>query len=436
MAKRSGIAGQSMLEHDGAVEASDDRIVARALARSAFVGPIAAVLLATACARPGTPDRGRVYLIRFDGIDDAEVQRARRAAELETGRDVALLPPRRIPSSARRPNGRVDAAVLLDATIDAPPHDAYRVIGVTSQALATAEQDDLIGYARRGERGLIYSTHLLERPSGESVRAERTRRVVAHELGHTYGAGHCNGPCLMQAEGAAGNIDELPPEYCDNHRELAELARARNLDHPAVLSALARERLRLNHWREAVAAYRQALDARPRDAQLHVELGVALMGDAQLTAAEEVLRTAGALAPGAPQPDYALAVLYAAGYHPERAPAAIERAVKRDGKRARAHRAAGVVYQDLLDRPDHAIAHYRRHLQVGGRSTEVVARLAYLMRPTMIVFDTPELVIAQWRPDRGLVVAEATTMPMTAQHIEFGVPGLRLPDGFSPRPAP
>ena len=79
--------------------------------------------------------------------------------------------------------------------------------------------------------------------------------------------------------------------------------------------------------------------------------------------------------------------------------------MRRDGDPARAHRAAGILYQDLLDDERRAAHHFQAHVSQGGRSTEVISRLVKLLAPTTLIIEQAETIVATYRPDEGLILA-------------------------------
>lgn len=351
---------------------------------------------------PAPMSEGVAYIVPFGEVSSAEIERAQWAMEHATRRVVVVLP--RLPLVAGP--GPVSATDLLDNLVEQPPPDTFRILGVTNLPLQGPDADPVIGYSRIGERALVYSTHLLPRFATEATRRGHVRRIVMHELGHTFGALHCEKHCIMQE--AEGSLDHLPDHPCPEHRALNEVGLREGPQHPRALVRLGAERMRLALWREAVEAYQAALDEEPWDYKTRTALGVALMAHGELTAAEETFVAASQQAPRAPQPYYARAVLYAAGVAPHRAPAYLEAAVHRDDDPRRAHRAAGILYQDLLENGPRAAHHFQAHVAAGGRDPEVIARLVYLLSPTTLTFNEPETIVARWSPTRGLEVAWLT----------------------------
>ena len=375
---------------------------------------IAPLLLLVGCEPPERSPvtrGGTVYVVPMGDAPEAEVRRAVWALEAATRdtrvtRAVHVLPRIGIPRAARLSNGRYDAGVLLDTLLLNTPPDTFRVTGVASVPLSAVEHGPVIGYARRGERALVYSTQALPAFTTEAGHRRRVRRILTHELGHTHGAGHCESRCVLAGISSPGGIELLADGYCPEHRVLARSALALGPGHPEFELRVGAERMRLGRWGEAVDAYRLALEANPRDARIRTSLGVALMGHGEYLAAEQAFVEASGHAPDAPQPFYGRAVLHAV-QETHRASAYLEAAVRRDGNARSAHRAAGILYQDLMANDQQAIRHYSAHLRLGGRDPIVLGRLVKLLAPTTLVIQEPELVIARWQPGQGLVLASA-----------------------------
>lgn len=354
--------------------------------------------------RPATIE-GTVYVVPYGSVHRDEIERAAQALSLETGRPTQIMPRQPLPQINRAESGQYAANAILDDLLRLAPVDAFRAVGVASVDLHAPGYRYVIGYARHGERALIYSTARMPEAISEITRRRWIRRIMAHELGHTYGAEHCSAHCLMRATRTVEDVEYLPDGYCPAHASLIDHGRRQNPGDPAFLALMAREQVRVGRWAEATAAYKAALLAEPEQTRLYVELGVALMAQGKLGSAVRAFEVATQLEPEAPQAYYGLAVIFAAGHAPWRAPAYIEAAVRRDPNPRRAHRAAGVLYTDLLHDEAAAARHFERYVQQGGRDAEIIARFVYLVSPTVVMIEQPETIMAQWQPGRGVVVA-------------------------------
>lgn len=366
---------------------------------------------------PPPAEPGAAYVIPFGSVPPAELRRAELALADLTGRRVTVLPARPLPGGALSsecrdgkletpcPELTYDASALLDAALAKLPGDTFRAVAVTTAPLDTPSHERLIGYARNGERGIVYSARAPGVYLTEAAHRRRVRHIVAHELGHTFGVGHCHEACVMRDVVSVAELDRMPEHPCPRHRAAFAEGRARSIDSADFRADVGAEQMRIGAWAPAAAALRDAVRRDPKDARHRTALGLALMSQGRLLAADDVLRDAAMQAPEAPQPYYARAVLYAAGFDPYRASAHLEAGVLRDGDPVRAHRAAGILYQDLLDRPRAAIKHFESHIRYGGRDPEVIARLVYLLSPTTLTITDPEVIIASWDPERGLMIA-------------------------------
>ncbi|MFN3197541.1 MAG: tetratricopeptide repeat protein [Bradymonadia bacterium] len=365
------------------------------------------VMAALGCSEPEAPKlvEGTVYVVPIGHVPRAEVERAAKALTMETGRPARILNRQPLPHSTRSEVGQYPVWPLLDQLLDTAPVDTFRILGVTDVDLSAPGYRYVIGYARHSERALVYSTARVPQEISETTRRRWIQRIVAHELGHTYGADHCSKHCIMRTTRTVHDIEYLPNAYCPEHQLVVDAGRKLNPGDPTALAQMAREYVRLGRWSEATKTYKSSLLAEPEQPRLYVELGISLMAQGRLKNAVRAFEAATRMEPEAPQAYYALAVLFAAGYAPWRAPAYLEAAVRRDLNPKRAHRAAGILYTDLLHDEEAATRHFEHYIQKGGRDADVIARLVYMVSPTVITIEQPETIVAQWEPGRGLKVA-------------------------------
>jgi len=93
-----------------------------------------------------------------------------------------------------------------------------KVLGIVDHDLYVPELNFVFGEA--GQRiALISITRLRQEfyglPENQSLFYRRTLTEAVHELGHTYGLGHCNDPqCVMFFSNSLKDTDRKGPEFC------------------------------------------------------------------------------------------------------------------------------------------------------------------------------------------------------------------------------
>jgi hypothetical protein len=109
----------------------------------------------------------------------------------------------------------VDSPLLADVWLAglSPAGGAPRVF-VTRKPLATARCAAVFGCAGRRARAAVASLAGLESDDAEQTR-RRLEAVIAHELGHLAGYGHCRTPgCLMRPAETAADLDLRRLDVC------------------------------------------------------------------------------------------------------------------------------------------------------------------------------------------------------------------------------
>lgn len=106
-------------------------------------------------------------------------------------------------------------ALRVDETIAAlAPADAgERLLLITDRDLSRNGCRRLFGFADHKRRVAIVSTFHLRDGAGSLAR--RLRNLIAHELNHLDGLGHCSNPgCLMSPAGNASDLDIRDDAAC------------------------------------------------------------------------------------------------------------------------------------------------------------------------------------------------------------------------------
>jgi archaemetzincin len=154
-------------------------------------------------------------------VDEVALEQLARVIGGDFGARVSCLAPIDVPPEALRPERRqVDADVLLDDLFARLPERCLRVVGVTDCDLYVTGRTFVFGYAHLTDGMALYSVHRLRedfygRARDRELEQARVRRALLHEVGHTFGAPHCDDrDCAMHAVTHIETLDALSPELC------------------------------------------------------------------------------------------------------------------------------------------------------------------------------------------------------------------------------
>jgi archaemetzincin len=140
------------------------------------------------------------------------------------GFDVELAGRRALPQGAfdaRRNQFLADA--LLDLALSVK---AERVLAVTDVDLYAGDLNFVFGIAQPSGKACVISLSRLNLDADEERFRSRALKEAMHELGHTFGLGHCADPgCVMWFSNTLGETDRKGAAYCPRCEETLRLAR-------------------------------------------------------------------------------------------------------------------------------------------------------------------------------------------------------------------
>jgi archaemetzincin len=138
--------------------------------------------------------------------------------------EVISLPSQPLPDVAYyRPRNRYRADKLLEFLANTASLDGARVIGITEVDISTTKGEyydwGIFGLSRMPGSVCVVSTWRLRSRTSEEWFYERLKKVVLHELGHTFGLDHCpTRGCLMEdAKGRVSTVD-AETDFCEDCR--------------------------------------------------------------------------------------------------------------------------------------------------------------------------------------------------------------------------
>lgn len=166
-------------------------------------------------------------------VKQADIQKVREGITSLYAVTVEALPEKPLPKVAYyKPRDRYKADDIVDEVCKQEPASALKILALTTRDISTTNEksDDwgIMGLGQIGGRACVVSTFRLRKgKADDALFNARLVKVVNHELGHTWGLGHCEvAGCLMQdAKGKIATMDAesgKPCEKCSDKLPLKE----------------------------------------------------------------------------------------------------------------------------------------------------------------------------------------------------------------------
>lgn len=140
------------------------------------------------------------------------------ARDLEThGLPTRIAPPQAIPEEAYNPRrDQYRAESFLHAL--QPNRNEY-LLAVTVCDLYTADYNFVFGLARPADRTAVIALARLVYHGDAASHRQRILKEAVHELGHTFGLGHCPNPnCVMHFSNTLADTDRKGSRFCADCR--------------------------------------------------------------------------------------------------------------------------------------------------------------------------------------------------------------------------
>ena len=160
-----------------------------------------------------------ILLIPLGEVTEAALEAIRQPLEEVFGQRTRIGDRLQLPQEGwNQHRGQYLATMLL--TLIHLPKSGDRVLGVANVDLFAPGLNFVFGQAETaGKRALISLTRLRQEfyglPRDENLFRERVLKEAVHELGHTYGLGHCPDPgCVMHFSNSLLDTDVKEWNFC------------------------------------------------------------------------------------------------------------------------------------------------------------------------------------------------------------------------------
>jgi archaemetzincin len=169
---------------------------------------------------PGVEMSDKIYLVPIGPVDEDILFVVGEGLAAALGREWDVSDPLPYPAYAfhQRRQQYLSDAILNQLRLMALP--AERLLGLADLDLYTPGLNFVFGQASMGGREALIALPRLRQsfyglPDDEALFHERAVKEAVHELGHTYGLGHCpDATCVMHFSNSLPDTDFKGKEFC------------------------------------------------------------------------------------------------------------------------------------------------------------------------------------------------------------------------------
>ena len=165
-------------------------------------------------------ESGMITLVPIGDVDEGLLESLRASLKEIFGQKTSIIDKIQLPKESWHRDRRQYLASSILAVLSPPSSSVYRVLGVVDVDLFAQGLNFIFGQADiPGKRAIISLYRLRQEFYGllhnENIFRQRTLKEAVHELGHTYGLGHCPNPtCVMHFSNTLSDTDFKGWKFC------------------------------------------------------------------------------------------------------------------------------------------------------------------------------------------------------------------------------
>jgi len=170
----------------------------------------------------------KIYLVPVGDIEGWILDALDKQLEKTFNSKVEIYEGMELPQDAFNPkrNQYFSTHILKKLHSFIKPGKQDKALGIADEDLYVNGLNFVFGEAELGAHFAIISMARLRQsfyglPEDETLFLERTVKEAVHEIGHTYGLGHCPDPdCVMHFSNSLGDTDRKSASFCSRCKQL------------------------------------------------------------------------------------------------------------------------------------------------------------------------------------------------------------------------